>query len=314
MAALCLVGLTLASPAAATFPGTNGRIAFSQGAILPVDGDLSAHSQVFTIEPRGGGLTQLTHVGRRQAAAAPDWSPNGQKIVYESNQSGQFAIWVMNADGSGQTQLTAAPGFDDFLPSWSPDGQRIVFSRCSDPFNVGFFAYCDIDVINADGSGQATILSSGHWLNSEAEFSPNGQKIAFSSDRGGLRRAIWVMNADGTSLQQITGARLEGFWPDWDPTGGRILFSDHCCLPHSNLWTVRPDGSDLRRLTHVRAFPLDAAFGSFSPDGTRIALFYTRGCPGQPCKHLYTLHSDGSHFHRVVTGKPDTFLTDWGPG
>jgi Tol biopolymer transport system component len=314
MAGLCLIGLVLAPAAVATFPGTNGPIAVSQGPIFPDDGDLSAHSQIFKIEPSGSGLTQLTHVTRRQAAAAPDWSPNGQRIVYESNQSGDFAIWAMNADGSGQTQLTGAAGFEDFLPSWSPDGQRILFSRCADPFGIDFFSLCDIVVMNADGSGVTTLLSAGHWLNSRAEFSPNGQKIAFSSDIGGLQSAIWVMNADGSALQPLTRPRLEGNWPDWAPSGEEILFSDHCCVPHSNVWSVRPDGSGLRKVTHIRPISLDAAFASYSPDGKRIVLYFTRRCPDGLCKHFYTARSDGSHFHRVATGKPDTFLTDWGPG
>ena len=76
---------------------------------------------------------------------------------------------------------------------------------------------------------------------------------------------------------------------------------------------MRPDGSRLTKLTDV-AQQLDAAFGSYSPNQQRIVTFFSQGCGESPCQHFYTLHSDGTHFHRVVTGKPDTFLTDWGPG
>ena len=77
---------------------------------------------------------------------------------------------------------------------------------------------------------------------------------------------------------------------------------------------MRPDGSGLNQLTDV-ANNLDAAFGSSSPNGKRIVTFFSRGCADSPCKHFYTLRSDGSHFNRVVTGKANTFLTDWGaPG
>jgi TolB protein len=122
-----------------------------------------------------------------------------------------------------------------------------------------------------------------------------------------------VMNADGSSPKRLTAPRLRGFWPDWSPDGRRILFSDHCCIPHSNLWTVRPDGSGLTKLTDV-ADNLDAAFAGYSPNGQRIVTFFSQGCMNSPCQHFYTLHADGTHFNRVVTGKPDTFLTDWGPG
>jgi WD40-like Beta Propeller Repeat len=94
-------------PAGVTAARANGRIAFSQWDLLP-GGNLSGHSNVYTINPNGIGLRQLTHVGKTRAAGAPDWSPDGTRIVYESNQTGDYRIWVMNADGSGQRRLTNA--------------------------------------------------------------------------------------------------------------------------------------------------------------------------------------------------------------
>jgi len=316
-AVFALICVLFAAPAQGTFSGSNGRIAFSQGDLVPPiggeAGDLSIHSQVFTINPNGSGLKQLTHVAAGKSAGSPDWSPDGERIVYESNQSGDFHIWVMNANGSGKTQLTDQSGFEDFQPSWSPDGKRILFSHCGEPFGPGFIVYCDIDVMNANGTHVKTLLGSGHWSNVRANYSPNGRRIAFSSDRGGLQSAVWVMNANGTGLERLTRPKLRGFWPDWAPSGHRILFSDNCCLPHSNLWTVRPDGSGTKKLTHVRQ-GVDAAFGSYSPNGRRIVTFFSRGCANSPCRHFSTLRSDGSHFDRVVTRKANTFLTDWGPG
>jgi dipeptidyl aminopeptidase/acylaminoacyl peptidase len=316
-AVFALLGVLFATPAQATFSGTNGRIAFSQGDLVPViggeQGDLSIHSQVFTINPNGRGLKQLTHVAAGRSAGSPDWSPDGERIVYESNQSGDFHIWVMNANGSGKTQLTHESGFEDFQPSWSPDGNKILFSHCGEPFGPGFIVYCDINVMNANGTGVKTLLGSGHWSNVRPNYSPDGRRITFSSDRGGLASAVWVMKANGSRLERLTRPKLRAFWPDWAPGGHRILFSDNCCLPHSNLWTVRPDGSGTKKLTHVPQ-GVDAAFGSYSPDGQRIVTFFTRGCSNSPCRHFSTLRSNGSHFHRVVTRKANTFLTDWGPG
>src|SRR5215813_4218279 len=135
---------------AATAVAANGRIAFSQWDLLP-GGNLSGHSNVYTINPDGTGRRQLTHVGAAQAAGAPDWSPGGDKIVYESNQTGDYRIWVMNADGSGQTRLADDPGFADLEPTWSPDGTRILFSRCD--HHTGFLLTCDLAVMNAAGGG-----------------------------------------------------------------------------------------------------------------------------------------------------------------
>ena len=313
-----LAGL-VAAPAQATYPGQNGRIAFSQGDLLPPiggeSGDLSAHSQVFKIRPNGEGLEQLTHVAADQAAGSPDWSPDGQRIAFESNVSGSYQLWVMNADGSDQTQITDNPRFENFQPSWSPDGERILFSRCGVP--LGFLAFCDIAEIDADGGNLRTLLHAGRWFNVRPVYSPDGQKIAFSSDRGGLQSAVWVMDHDDagggpTGLERLTSPALRAFWPDWAPSGDRILFTDNCCVPHSNLWTVRPDGSDLTQLTDTPP-GLDTFFGSFSPNGNRIVTLFSEGCTNRGCRFFWTLRSNGLGLRQVVTDKRNTFLTDWGP-
>jgi Tol biopolymer transport system component len=84
---------------------------------------------VYTINPDGTGRRQLSHVSTAHAAGAPDWPADSTKIVYESNQSGDYRIWVMTADGSGQRRLTGDPGFADMEPARSPDGKHILFSR-----------------------------------------------------------------------------------------------------------------------------------------------------------------------------------------
>jgi TolB protein len=313
---VCLAGLIAAAPATATYPGSNGRIAFSQGDIFPDGEGISLHSQIFTIDPATGDVRQLTHVPQDRSASLPDWSPDGSRIAFQGNGSGDFGIWVMNADGSGQTRLTGRSGFGDFFPSWSPDGRRILYSHCADPFGMGIFFDCQIVAMSAAGDQTEVLLSSGHWLNSRPQFSPDGGKIVFGSDRGGFQGAIWVMNADGSSPRRITKPRLRAFWPDWAPSGDRILFASHCCVRHSNLYTVRPDGTDLERLTQVKALSLDAAFPGYSPDGTRVAFSFSKGCPHRPpfCTHFHTMSAGGGDFQRVATGRADTLVTDWGPG
>jgi len=298
-----------ASPAAAAAAWVNGRIAFSQWDLLP-GGNLSGHSNVYTISPGGSGRRQLTHVGTAQAAGAPDWSPGGAKIAYESNQTGAYRIWVMNADGSGQRRLTDDPGFTDLLPSWSPDGTRILFSRCTEqPGGSG----CDLVVMNAVGGGMRR-LAGGHWTWVRGQYSPDGRRIVVGADRGGLLSALWVMRADGTGLHRITRASLQAFWPGWSPDGRRIVFTDNCCQFGSNIWTVRRNGKGLRKLTHFAPPPLQGGFASYSPDGRRIVLQYNGKCPARGiCRYFYVMNADGSGLHPVRTGVPSTFLTDWGP-
>jgi Tol biopolymer transport system component len=98
-------------------------------------------------------LTNLTGDSR------PHFSPNGSKIVFQSTRDGQPEIYVMNADGSGQTRLTNNPAWDT-APVWSPDGTKILFTSLrDDPMSPALY------VMNADGSNQTRVTtgSDGVW-------------------------------------------------------------------------------------------------------------------------------------------------------
>ena len=204
------------SPASAAAARADGRIAFSQWDLLP-GGNLSGHSNVYTMKPDGTGRRQPTHASAAHAAGAPDWSRNGAKIVYESNQTGDYRIWMMNADGSGQKRLTNDPGFADLEPAWSPDGTHILFSRCDD--HLGFIAGCDLYVITAAGTGMRR-LAGGHWTYVRGQYSPDGRRIVVGADRGGFLSALWLMRSDGKGLHRITRPSIQAFWPGGPRTAG----------------------------------------------------------------------------------------------
>src|SRR5215470_10318813 len=180
----------------------------------------------------GMAVVGLVGVGGPAQAAFP--GANG-RIVFDtafSHRPQVFTIdgqvWVMNADGTAQHQLTHQAGFMNQQPSWSPDGRKIVFSHCAVPF--GFTEFCDLDVMNADGSGLKKLLG-GNWVNQGPEYSPNGHKIAFYSNRGGYTCAVWVMNANGGGVKRLTDPNLEAGNPDWSPDGTHILFNINCDRP-----------------------------------------------------------------------------------
>jgi Tol biopolymer transport system component len=134
--------------------------------------------------------------------AMPRWSPDGTRIVFISNHGVADDIWVMNANGSGQTQLTT--GFDGSSPDWSPDGTKIAFSRQGSG---------QIQVMNADGSNQVALAGAG--ADGQPSWSPDGTKIVFSSTIGGGRN-IWSMNANGTGAVNVTNDNLgNNFSPRW---------------------------------------------------------------------------------------------------
>jgi len=137
----------------------------------------------------------------------PDWSSDGQKIVFTNSDVGDnpltptsAEIWTIHPDGSGLTRLTHNT-LEERAPAWSPDGTRITYT-CRQG-TVAPDVDNEICVMNADGTGQ-TQLTFNTLNDSTATFSPDGQKIVFHRGGGGTGTQIWVMNADGTNQVQLT--------------------------------------------------------------------------------------------------------------
>lgn len=152
----------------------------------------------------------------------PSWSPDGKQILFNSARDGYASlnevldpngeIYVMNADGSGQTRLTDDGG-NNGRPLWSPDGKMILFDTDrSEP--------AEVYVMNADGSGQTNLTRNDLTHNGQANldgWSPDGKQIAFSDDVNG-DGDIYVMNADGSNLTKITHNPGNDIWAAWLPS------------------------------------------------------------------------------------------------
>jgi len=129
------------------------------------------------------------------------WSPDGKKIVFARVQVWEGSIWVMDADGENEKKL-AENGFE---PCWSPDGGMIAFESSS-----GIF------VMDADGGRQERLTPERDaWDDQHPTWSPDGTKIAFCSYERDKPSEMYVMNADGSNVQQLTNTPEYEFQPDW---------------------------------------------------------------------------------------------------
>jgi len=179
----------------------------------------------------------------------------------------QGALWMLPLSGGGATRLT-----DEFLeparPDWSPLGDSVVFQA----YATGTF---HIWTMNPDGTHLAQ-LTDGHYDDREPRFSPDGRKIAFSSDRGlasdGTRSYdIWVLDLASRALSQITNSPVEEFEPAWSPDGSEIAFVNG----HTVGNTIDVINSAGKRRTVVPADPLARLNSpSWSPDGSLISYTY----------------------------------------
>jgi Tol biopolymer transport system component len=273
-----LAMLVAPASAQAAFPGHNGKIAFSSN----VDGDY----EIYTINPDGTGLTQLTH--NTETDWKPNWSADGSKILFDRDPS---SIWVMNADGSAQAFVTSDPRTPTRDPGWSPDATHIAYSQIgTDCDTVG----TGIVVADADGSNEQFLTCQGGEDDGRPRWSPDGQKIAFYATTFADFQRIYTINPDGTGVTQLTTDTVLAVYPDWSPDGSKILFTDHGA---DGLATVPRNGGSSTPLTTETG----DSWASWSPDGSKIVVSRRGG--------LHILNSDGTNPTFLTQG----IVPDWQP-
>jgi Tol biopolymer transport system component len=190
------------------------------------------------------------------------WAPDGTRLLYQSDRTGDEEIWLMQADGTGKNNLTQAPRADDQLPAWSPDGTRIAFTSDRGTAHNDE----EIVVMNSDGSNQ-TSISGSPADDYEPAWSPDGRRIAFARTAGETSD-LWVMDADGRNQLRLTTSAAWDEEPSWSPDGSKLLFtSTRTGMPA--IWVMNVDGSDQRLL--VKSGEIDGQ-GSWSPDGRQIVF------------------------------------------
>jgi TolB protein len=319
----------VAAPSSATFPGPDGLISFAR--IVPKTKSL----EIFTARPDGTGIQQLTSNPRRVSFDS-DWSPDGQTIAFDSDRvdvdglKRVVQVYVMNADGTGVTQLTRGPGFHG-APGWSPDASRLAIDTDWDQralTGIWIIPASDPDGVTQEEAQRLTTIPKGVDFDSEPEFSPDGSTIVFTRFKSPRppRSAIHRVNVDGTGLQRLTPWKLNASDPDWSPDGQLITFDSGdlgVFEPglRGDIYVMGADGSGRTRLTgnprvrEGKRFKL-AQNPVFSPSGTKImyTLFKARRfsseSPPLPAGPLIVINPDGSGEQVVLGGKNNR--VDWG--
>ncbi len=226
-----------------------------------------------------------------RASAAGQTTGSG-RIAFNRGTGSIFVgnIYVMNADGTGQTPLTST-GLD-FQPAWSPDGKRMAFASSRDGNQ-------EIYVMNADGTGQ-TRLTNNTANDKWPAWSPDGSRIAFTSERDG-NMEIYVMNTDGAAQTRLTNNPGWDRAPTWSPDGSRIAFASSRD-GNGEIYVMKADGSGQTRLTNNSVFDDDPAW---SPDGRKIAFMSEMD--------IYVMNADGTGRTRLTNLLGWGFMPAWSP-
>ncbi len=194
---------------------------------------------IYVADLNGKIVKQLTNSPGYDAEATV--SPDGKKIVFTSDRTGDLELWTMNIDGSDQKQITFGLGYDGGA-FFSPDSKKLVFraSRPQTPEDIaeykqllknGLVAPTNMEIYtcNVDGSDlkQITHLGKANWA---PFFLPSGNKIIFSSNhasKSGFYFQLYMINLDGTGLEQITNESVFNAFPMFSPDGKKLVFSSN---------------------------------------------------------------------------------------
>ncbi|MGE5375106.1 MAG: DUF333 domain-containing protein [Bacteroidota bacterium] len=257
----------------------------------------NGYNNVYRLEIETSSLAQLTK-NETNTFSGP-FSPDGTHLLFTGFGLTHSFVGVMEADGSGQTDLTNQPDSDETFPAWSPDGSQIAFTSRRDGNN-------EIYVMGADGSAQKRLTDSPKDDFAPA-WSPDGSRIVFVSDRDNQtgNYSLYLMNADGTGVVRLTQDQSSDTSPAWSPDGTRIVYQS-VRDGQADIYLINADGSGETNLTQNTA---DDGAPQWSPDGIRIAFQSHRDGNWE----IYRMNADGSDPVNLTRDPADDQSPYWGP-
>ena len=222
----------------------------------------SGISELYTVPLSGGEARRLTRDARVILSQA--WAADGKSLVFCSNRTGPFTLWRIAYDG-GSLQPVPNVGENATEPAFSRDGRYMAYSQ--------FFIDANVWRADLEGVRPPQPVISSTLYDSSPQFSPDGKRVAFRSNRGGTQE-IWVCDPDGRNAAQLThfNGPLTGT-PRWSPDGKWVAF-DSRPEGQPDIYTIPAEGGPVRRITTEIS---EDVVPSWSHDGRWIYFASNRG-------------------------------------
>ena len=171
---------------------------------------------------KGGEVWRVTDDGGSEGW--PTWSPDGKRIAFQSDRSGNWDIWIANVDGTGLAQLTRHPAEDRYA-AWSPDGKKIAFTSKRSGNEDLWVLDVEAALKSSDDAG-AVRLTTSPARDRYPFWSPDGKQLTFNTDRDG-NFEVYIINSDGSGPRNVSNSPSTEGLADWSPNGKRlVLYSD----------------------------------------------------------------------------------------
>ncbi len=231
-----------------------------------------------------------------------DWNQHERKIAFASNRTGDFDLYVMNADGSNVSQITSGPHMDR-LPSWEPGGNQIAYATDQDG---------DMEIFKIRPNGNdPRQLTRNTCFDSDPAWSPDGTKIAYVTNCDGAQDLeVHVMGIDGASDVRLTNRpSTDEFHPTWSADSTKIAFESVQTGGGAHIDTeimiMNADGTDLHALA-ISASTDDLIHPAWWPGGNLLAVARVDSTGDY---NLFLISTSGGTASLVL----DQPLTQWSP-
>jgi dipeptidyl aminopeptidase/acylaminoacyl peptidase len=326
--------LKLRSVGEVRFSPDGSRLAYS---VINNDGTARPYAQLWILPVSGGKSIRLG--GEKDSSSNLEWSPDGQLIAYDGKLGDKSGLIVARPDGSNTRFLASLQGTNNPLPStgksitWSPDGKRIAFvnsvpgpehqDATGDPIVITRYLYKPDDseghtrfndnrrlhifVVDV-ASGQVRQLTNGTHYEHSIDWSPNGEEIAFISNREPnedqfFNYDIFALKVSDGSIRRLTSTESAEYRPRWSPDGKTIVHQAtkrgltdlETTMEDTHIWLIDADGSNRREISAM----IDNRQGApaWSADGK--AVFFTVQERGNV--RLYRLPIAGGNPEAVIS-------------
>jgi serine/threonine protein kinase len=273
---------TPTSPPADSRPVVQAQIAFVKGP--------PGNTDIYIASAEGNQIYPITN--NQCDEAEPDWSPDGQEVIYHSNCDGAYNLWKININGGPPTQLTRFSDQDLREPDWSPYGDQIAYRR--NPRGENRNSDGEIWVMNADGKNHQFLGIFGR----SPVWSPNGEYLAFMSEQTG-RWQIYVFELTTKLTSKITDCEVNCRWPDWSPNSQYVAFNSTTAATNANpdsvLYVSRSGGNPFVLVSN----------GVGRPSWSKTGFIVFNSNAG------IEIISEAKKNRKVIVGYSDAWAPDW---
>jgi len=263
----------------------------------------NGHPELYKMESDGTQITRLTNYQKHEinneyiGNGNPSWSTiiknknensTTAKIVFQSDRDGNHEIYIMNSDGSDQTNISKHSGFDG-SPVFSPNGKKIAFvSDRSGKHNVW--------IMNADGSNLYNLTNSSSE-NYYPSWNPDGTKITYDSySEGAPGGDIFIINVDGSNPKNLTNTKQDEGYPSWSPSGDLITYDmggyEHSKTGNFTIFSININMNN--KISAVTDNSGNSGDASWIPQSNQIVYSSDKDDPEGGNYEIYTISSDGT--------------------